>query len=331
MASEFRILSIDGGGIRGLIPAVILKHIEEEVGRPVADCFDLIAGTSTGGVLAVALTRASGDGHTPRWSAEELAALYEREGPGIFDRSLFQRIESGWGVADEKYPRENLESALDEYLGDARLKDALTEVLVTAYEMEQRFPFFFKRRKARENPEWDFPVKSVAYATSAAPTYFEPLKLETAGSAGYYSLIDGGVYANNPALCAYVEARKHFGASRVMLVSLGTGELTRALTYDDVKDWGLRQWIWPHTPILSVMFDGMADTIDYQLEELLEKDLYFRFQPKLDRAKDDMDNASEKNLRALRLQATRLLAQRDVREQFERLCQRLKAPRERAA
>jgi predicted acylesterase/phospholipase RssA len=322
MASPYRILSIDGGGIRGLIPAVVLDRVEQRVGRPIAECFDLIAGTSTGGIIAVALTRAGEDGR-PRWSAAELIELYESQGPRIFDRSLFQALSSGFGIEDEKYPRANLEAALDHYLGDARLRDALTDLLIAAYETEQRFPFFFKRRKAREDPAYDFPIADVAYATSAAPTYFEALKLETADTVDYFSLIDGGVYASNPAMCAYAEARRYNPERPVMMVSLGTGELTRSLPYDEIKDWGLREWIWPHTPILSVMFDGMSDSVDYQLNQVLDERLYFRFQPTLDLAKDDLDDASPENLRALKLQATRLLADPDDAARFERMCELL--------
>jgi uncharacterized protein len=322
MTPPYRILSIDGGGIRGLIPAVVLDRIEERVGRPIADCFDLIAGTSTGGILAVALTKA-GDNGRPRWPAAELIELYESQGPEIFDRSLFQTLSSVFAIEDEKYPRANLEAALDHYLGDARLRDALTDLLIAAYETEQRFPYFFKRRKAREDPDHDFPIAEVAYATSAAPTYFEPLKLETAEPIDYYSLIDGGVYASNPAMCAYAEARRYHPDREVMMVSLGTGELTRSLRYEDVRNWGLREWIWPHTPILSVMFDGMSDTVDYQLNQVLDEDLYFRFQPTLDVAKDDMDDASAENLRALKLQATRLLGDREVASRFARMCELL--------
>jgi uncharacterized protein len=324
MASPYRILSIDGGGIRGLIPAVVLDRVEQRVGRPIAECFDLIAGTSTGGIIAVALTRAGEDGR-PRWSAAELIKLYESQGPRIFDRSLFQALSSGFGIEDEKYPRANLEAALDHYLGDARLRDALTDLLIAAYETEQRFPFFFKRRKARDDPAYDFPIADVAYATSAAPTYFEALKLETADTVDYFSLIDGGVYASNPAMCAYAEARRYNPERPMMMVSLGTGELTRSLPYDEIKDWGLREWIWPHTPILSVMFDGMSDSVDYQLNQVLDERLYFRFQPKLDLAKDDLDDASPENLRALKLQATRLLADPDDAARFERMCELLAA------
>lgn len=319
MALPFRILSIDGGGIKGLIPAVVLDRIEQRVGRPIAECFDLVAGTSTGGILAVALTRAA-DGGAPMWSAKQLIELYETEGPRIFDRSVFKAVESAFGIEDEKYPRSNLEAALGRYLGDARLKDALTDLLIATYETEQRFPFFFKRRKAREDPAYDFAIADVAYATSAAPTYFEPLKLETSDTVDWFSLIDGGVFAANPAMCAYAEARRHHSDRELMVVSLGTGELTRSLPHDEVEGWGLREWIWPHTPLLSVIFDGISDTVDYQLTQLLDEGLYFRFQPKLDLASDDMDDASPENLRALKLQATRLLAERLEAERFERMC-----------
>jgi uncharacterized protein len=319
VAEPYRILSIDGGGIKGLIPAVILDRLEHAVGRPVAECFDLIAGTSTGGILAVALARAGENGR-PLWSAAELIELYETEGPRIFDRSVFKALESAFGIEDEKYPRENLERALDHYLGEAMLSEAICDVLIAAYETEQRFPFFFKRRRAREDPAHDFPIRDVAYATSAAPTYFEPLKLGTTDAVEYFSLVDGGVFASNPAMCAYAEARRYHPEREVMLVSLGTGELTRSLPYEEVKGWGLREWIWPHTPILSVMFDGMSDAVDYQLNQVVTDGHYFRFQPKLDLAKDDMDDASPENLRALKLQATTLLADREEAARFERMC-----------
>ena len=127
-------------------------------------------------------------------------------------------------------------------------------------------------------------------------------------------------------MCAYAEAKRYEPERPVMMVSLGTGQLTRSLAYDDVKDWGLREWIWPHTPILNVMFDGVIDTVDYQLTQLLDEDLYYRFQPTLDLAKDDMDDASPENLRALKLQATRMLAEREQASRFDRMSELLAGP-----
>jgi patatin-like phospholipase/acyl hydrolase len=115
-------------------------------------------------------------------------------------------------------------------------------VLVPAYETEQRFPFFFRRRDALDpSRRRDFAIAQVAEATSAAPTFFEPVKLKTAEPAGWYSLIDGGVFANNPAMCALVEAKKHAQDRNVLVVSVGTGELTRSLPWEEIKDWGVRE------------------------------------------------------------------------------------------
>ncbi len=316
MAERYTILSIDGGGIRGLIPAKVLAQIERRTGKPVSELFDLVAGTSTGGILTLALAMPA-DG-APAWSAQELIGLYEREGPEIFSRDVWHRIRSGEGLLDERYPSDGLERAFDTYFGQTRLSEALTEVLVTAYDIERRTPYFFKRRNAREDAGADFPIRAAAQATSAAPTYFEPVKLEPPEGAAYLPLVDGGVFANNPAMCAFAEARRWHPDAEVVLVSLGTGELTKRLPYDDVKDWGLLEWA---KPILDVVFDGVSDTVDYQLRQMLADDRYFRFQTLLDKADDDLDNASEDNLQRLKQEAEELIAGEEAR--IERVCELL--------
>jgi patatin-like phospholipase/acyl hydrolase len=305
-----RVLSIDGGGIRGIIPAIVLAELERATGRPVAETFDLVAGTSTGGILALALTMRGDDG-APAWSAEQMIGLYEEQGPNIFDRSLWHRITSAEGLLDEKYPPEGMEKAFATYLGEARLSEALTEVLVTAYEIEQRTTFFFKSAKARADARDDFPIREAAQATSAAPTYFEPVRIERDGGRPNLALIDGGVYANNPAMCAYAEALKDEADDEITLLSLGTGELTRSLPYEDAKDWGLAEWA---KPIIDVVFDGVSDATDHHLEQILGRERYFRFQTRLDRARDDMDDATERNLHLLKQEAEELL--RDERDRF---------------
>ncbi|GAB4259505.1 CBASS cGAMP-activated phospholipase [Thermincola ferriacetica] len=324
MGKTVKILSIDGGGIRGIIPALILAEIEQRTGKPICQMFDLIAGTSTGGILALGLTRPDDTGQ-PAYRAEDLVRLYKTEGPVIFSRSVWHRIRAMGSIVEEKYPADGIECVLDRYFGTARLKDALTEVLVPSYEIERRVPFFFKSRYAKEKPEYDFPMKTVARATSAAPTYFEPVQIITDDGLDYYALIDGGVFANNPALCAYAEAIRMFpGAEDFVLVSLGTGELTRPLSYEEVKGWGLFRWA---QPILNVVFDGVSDTIDYQLQQLLPdrngQKRYYRFQTRLDEGNDDLDDASNTNLRVLQLLAETLI-QGQSRE-IDRLCERLTA------
>src|SRR5215210_2814838 len=195
MAERVRVLSIDGGGIRGIIPALVLAELERRAGRRTFELFDLIAGTSTGGIVACAVCAPD------PLPASELVKLYEEEGPEIFDRSLFQRIRSAEGLLDEKYDDAALDRALERFLGMKRLAETKPDLIVPAYDTALPGPYFFKSSKARETPESDdFPLSIVARATSAAPTYFEPVE------SGERSLVDGGVFATNPAMCALAEA-----------------------------------------------------------------------------------------------------------------------------
>jgi patatin-like phospholipase/acyl hydrolase len=308
MAGPFKILSLDGGGIRGVIPAVVLTALESRLKRPVAEAFDLVAGTSTGGILALGLTKPSADG-TPAFSAEELVELYAEHGHEIFSRSVWHRARAFGNAVEEKYSAEDLEGVLEHYFADAMLSAATTDVLVTAYEIESRTPWFFSSHAAQANPEThDFAMKQVARATSAAPTYFEPLKLETQGAPDYWAFVDGGVFANNPAMCAVAEAFNTYKADELLVVSIGTGAQTRRIPYDEAAGWGLIGWA---RPILDVVFDGVSDTVDYQVKQICrsttEVERYFRFQTPLDIGNDNMDDASATNIHALKLQAERLV------------------------
>jgi hypothetical protein len=130
---------------------------------------------------------------------------------------------------------------------------------------------------------------------------------------GTATFVDGGVFATNPAMCAYAQT----GGDLDVLVSLGTGEHTRRLPYEDVKDWGRLEWA---RPVLDVVFDGTADAVDLQLQALLGTG-YVRLQTPLDEASDDLDDVSPENLAALEREAERLIAARD--DELDRLCARL--------
>jgi predicted acylesterase/phospholipase RssA len=286
-----KVLAIDGGGIRGLIPALVLAEIEARTSRPISSLFDLVAGTSTGAILACGLTRPN------PMPAERLAAIYEEEGPQIFDPSLLKQVTSLGGLIDERYDGRGLVTSLRRHLGDTRLGDAVTGILITVYDLEARQALELRR-------DDDVSMVDAAHASSAAPTYFEPVRL------GARTLIDGGVFAINPAVLAHAEA----GGTLDVLASLGTGEQTRPLPYDRVKDWGQLQWA---RPILDVVFDGSADAVDSVLERLIDG-AYFRFQTRLDEASDDLDDASPENLAALRREAEQLIAERSA--DIDRLC-----------
>ena len=327
----YKILSIDGGGIRGVVPAVLLTEMEKRTGKAVYSLFNLIAGTSTGGILAAGLVAPTSPGYEsaspgPRFKASDLLALYEERGKDIFRRSFCDKITSLWGWADERYRNDGIETVLESYFGDTELKDALTEVLVTSYEIEERRPYFFKSRKAKSDlDQRNHFLRDVARATSAAPTYFEPAKICTVGGHTTKTryLVDGGVFANDPALCAYAEAIS-LGESpdNVLLVSLGTGVATKPIDYDEAKNWGKGSWA---KPVISVMMDGVADSVDYQLRQILSptKAQYYRFNAPLQEASADLDASSRANVNALRREAERILDDQETGQKFEVLCEKL--------
>lgn len=320
MARPFTVLALDGGGIRGIIPALVLAELERRTGRRAAELFDLIVGTSTGGILALALAKpARRGGSAPCFAAADLVELYATHGSRIFRRSLWREVTSLGGALEEKYDARGLEAVLREYftLGrrPVRLSEAVTDVVVTAYELERRIPWFFKSRRAKQDPAYDFPMAQVARATSAAPTYFEPERIDGALPSDrpppYYALIDGGVFANAPAMCAYAEAKAEpYRADDVLLVSLGTGRLVRPIPYEEARDFGWAQWA---RPVLAVIFDGLEKTVDYELREVLPPERYFRFQIELTVGNDDMDDATRTNIAALARRARDLIAASELR------------------
>jgi len=303
-----RILSIDGGGIRGIIPALVLARIEKLTGQPTAQLFDVVAGTSTGGILALGLTVPKAPGH-PLYQAEEFAEMYEREGRRIFSRSVFRTLFTTDSLFWKKYSSDGIEQVLAEYFGDSRLRDAATDVLITSYELERRFPFFFKSTNARCRSDYDFPARDVARATSAAPSYFAPMKIPTGTNSDHYTLIDGGVFANNPAACALVEARTtHPNAERYLVVSLGTGSLMQTLPLNLAQYWGAVRWV---KPLLDAVFDGVSSTVDFQLRQLLPDD-YYRFQTTLSGHNHGLDDASPENITALKGLASALIEEKSA-------------------
>ncbi len=318
-----KILSIDGGGIRGIIPAMVLAEMERRTGRPTAHLFDLVAGTSTGGILALGLTIPKTTG-APLYTARSLAEMYEREGSRIFSRPFLRSLFACDNLTWTKYPSTGIEKVLRDYFGDSRLSQAATDVLVTSYEVERRFPFFFKSASARQRPDYDFPAREVARATSAAPSYFQPMKLLSGTIAHHYTLIDGGVFANNPAACALVEARTTFpGSGPYLIVSLGTGSLMRTIPLGIAKYWGSVLWA---KPLLDIVFDGVSSTVDYQLCQLVTETpdhpkLYYRFQVELNGHNHALDNANPSNITALKGLAGDLIERES--EELDKLCEQL--------
>ena len=315
------ILAIDGGGIRGLIPAMILKDLEERLAarnkrEPLHRYFDLIAGTSTGGIIAAGLTAPQAeDPGRPAMGAERLIELYRDSGHEIFDRDVLRNFLQALKNLDpkylsqEKYDAAPLEALLEQHLGKARVSEALTNVVLTAYDIKSRETVFMcggaaiNALNARENISNDFYFSAAARATSAAPTYFEPAYVRNLGTGDFQTLVDGGVFANQPALCGFAKGRAlGWSADKIQVLSLGTGYQTREFTFGQAKEWGPLKWIDPTNgaPIINILMHGQADSVNWQMEQLLG-DAFTRLDLKLEQGKgnDDLDDATEENLAQL--------------------------------
>lgn len=315
------ILSIDGGGIRGVIPAMMLAEIERRTGKPISESFDLIAGTSTGGLLALVATIADENGN-PRYPAETIPDLYEKHCKQIFSRTRREALMSvdNWWL--RRYPNTGISETLKNLFGDATIAETLTDVIITSYDIERRQPWFFRSSRAKQGEHCNFLIRDVARATTAAPTFFEPARIPNSQNPDLpFALIDGSMTSINPAMCAYVEARGMYpGDEDYIMVSLGTGNLTQPLPYEDVRRWGLLNWA---RPVADIIFDGTSRTIDYQLRQLLPtfedgSSRYFRYQKHINGIDHRMDDVSSLSLSLIRQWGRELIEEHDA--ELDRMC-----------
>lgn len=236
----FRILSIDGGGIRGIFPATVLAEFEKEYlgGRCAAESFDLIAGTSTGGIIALGLSAGM--------RSSEIADMYLKRGNVIFPppaKGALGRIASTWSCVRRllkfRYKRTAITKLLSETFGDRTLASAETRLCIPTFEGAYGEVYIYKTPHHLDfyldGPK---PMTTVALATSAAPTYFQPL-----ADRGHL-LVDGGIWANNPLMIAVVDALTCYSVPRsnIQVLSLGCGDEVYEFGKAKMRDGGLVAW-----------------------------------------------------------------------------------------
>jgi patatin-like phospholipase/acyl hydrolase len=269
--ATYRILSLDGGGIRGIVSVVLMQRLAAErgLGRWL-DRARLVAGTSTGGLIALGLAHGI--------DLAELRDLYETRGRSIFDDSWLDDLRDLGRIAGAEYGNRGLERELRRIFGRATLGDLKKRVLVPAFDLDNEDrvasrrtwkPKLFHNFPGSDS-DGKTPAWKVGLYTSAAPTYFPSVD-------GY---VDGGVFANNPSLCALTQAldRRTRGARTrlddVVLLSIGTGN---SLVYIEGRkhDWGYARWA---KPLVSLILDGVTGIANYQCRQLLEA-RYHRLAP----------------------------------------------------
>ena len=304
---NLRILSIDGGGMRGIIPATILAQLEqaliEKTNKPdtrLVDYFDFFTGTSTGGILTcLYLLPDTQNPHRPRYSAQEVLDLYTEQGPLIFERSLKRKLTSLMGFTHEKYDSKQMAKMLRQFMGETRLDQLIRPCLIPAYDISQQAAYYFTRDGARQRSSDNFTVWQVAQSTASAPVYFEPTVAQ-AEDGSVRTLLDGGIFANNPGLVAhsFLCTNAAINQQNFTLVSLGTGCTARAYRAEDFRAKGiLRCW----KPLVHVLGTAAKHGTEQQLRLLMKRrrNQYFRLNPKLSGLSTEMDDVSVDHLAAL--------------------------------
>jgi patatin-like phospholipase/acyl hydrolase len=260
--NKFRILVIDGGGIRGIVPAKIIERLNKATGFLAS--VDLAAGTSTGGLISLAIAD-----YIPPAS---IIDIYMKEGKKIFADSWTDDIADLFCLTGADYDIKNLEEVLRRIFGDTQIKNLMKYALVTAFDLDNESkenrtwkPKLFSNLPLSENGE-ETPAYKAGLYTAAAPVYFPAVD-------GY---VDGGVFAVNPALIALCSVVNCFGVDLkdIRMLSIGTGRSPKSIEGKD-NDWGYAQWL---NSVTSMMMDGQSISTDEQCRQLLGEN-YFRIEP----------------------------------------------------
>jgi predicted acylesterase/phospholipase RssA len=316
-----RVLSLDGGGVRGLVPALILAEIERRTGQPISASFDLIVGTSTGSILALGLTRPNNaDAHKPALSASDLVNLYRDRAGTIFPSSLGP-LRYLRRVFRPKFNPSDVEALFRSYFEDVRLQEALTNVAVPAYDIETSNRVWF----VSWGGQGRFYMRDIVRGATAAPTFFPPARIAyrtPEKTIAYLSLVDGALFANNPAqdALAFGQAMRDRKLP-MLLVSIGTGHSSRKYTFNEAWGWGVLGWM---DPLLEIAFSDPA------IDGIVERQLqghgdYYRVQVDLGTPPIALDDSSPDAI--ARLEARTRQFMKEHHDEIDGIVAQLKFPR----
>ncbi len=282
MANKFRILSIDGGGLRGIIPILVLQELERRMGgKRIHEMFDMVAGTSTGGLIACSISL-SDDGKTPKYDLSEVLSVYTVRGKEIFPQKswLGKIINIFTALKRPEFSATGLDKVLRDTLDHKRIMNCLLPLFITSYDIMNNEAILFTTSDAASDPSLNAELYDICRATSAGPTYLPGYEFNYGERKRIF--VDGGVFMNNPCVGATVEAIKFGGAASptqahqlddVCVLSLGTGHYTAELASKKMASGGELDWA---KPISDVMMQGVNATFAYEAQKILEPGQFLR-------------------------------------------------------
>ncbi|RZC54760.1 hypothetical protein C5167_013612 [Papaver somniferum] len=299
MGKLVTVLSIDGGGVKGIIPGVILAFIEAELQKldgeevRLADYFDVVAGTSTGGLITAMIT-APDSNNRPLYAAKDIVPFYLEHSPGVFpDKNSGKMLGSVVNlfstVTGPKYSGNYFRSLVRQLLGDTKISQTLSSIVIPTFDIRLLQPIIFSTSEAKRDVSKDALLSDVCISTCAAPTYFPSHYFKTEDSEGKvlkrFNLIDGGVAANNPTLLAMTSITNDLldnnedlapisatDYRKYMIISIGTGNAKNERKYKSsvVSKWGVLGWLYDggNVPLIDAFCQASADMVDIHASTL---------------------------------------------------------------
>ena len=289
-----RILAIEGGGIRGIIPSYILKYLEEKSRKPISELFDVIVGTSTGAIASVSLTVPDESG-LPKYSASDVLNFYNNSAEKIFYSPWYHKVLSLNGFLCPKYTTLSRYDFFSGLLGDTSFDKLLTNVVIPAFDLEDNKPILFYNWRKEKIDDTDYPAINLLLGAISPPALFPSVYFGIGRHV--YNLADGAVFVNNPSLTAALTAMDAYPEKKYILVFLGTGSEKVVLPLTGTESWGLFQWT---SKVVSLFLDSADKFNHLLLNQLFPFPMkIFSFNSTRGNYSLALDDYSEQNLQAL--------------------------------
>lgn len=315
---KVRIISIDGGGVRGIVPAIVLQYIEnkiiELVNDPdarISDFVDFVAGTSTGSIIT-SMMLTPDKNRRPIYKMEDIVNAYFELADVVFKKHFWRNVKTLWGILGPKYSPENIDKQLIKKLDHWRMIELLKPCAITGYDIKTRKPTIFTNRDDKLK-YGNYFVKDIVRGSTSIPAFFEPSYFRN--GVNINTVIDGGVFANNPSMIAYIEVLKtkeiknkfnhKIDPTDILFLSFGTGE-TELKTYNfrTVKRWGMLKWF---MPILNILLQSVREVTNHEMYMLFDtynaSENYHRINPEIIHGSSSGEDGSETNMKRLKQDA----------------------------
>jgi patatin-like phospholipase/acyl hydrolase len=329
------ILSIDGGGIRGIVPAAVLAYLEKKIQEiqkdprlRLANLVDFVSGTSTGSIVGSMMLipdDTEKEFPKPKYEMQDIVDLYFTLGDSVFKKDFTNSLKTVFGLFGPKFPANNIEKPLLKYLDHYKMKDLIKPCMFAGYDIEKRQVNFYTNHDDKEKYAHYY-VKDVVRGSTSIPAFFPPARFQDGVDVN--TIVDGGVFANNPSLASMIEVSKTIFQGEMeckrrsphdlIIISLGTGDLRKkSFPYKKSKKWGKAQWM---MPVIDVLLSSHAEVTDYEMRKIFESykssHNYHRINPPILIGDSNGLNASKENL---------ILLLKDVENYIEQNKQRLHA------